>query len=107
MSGALNPEVTIGASNLNPESVTALRVDFGGFHLGLGMFALFGVFVASFLKPGLVAACTTMTLVVLWRIVGMTVDGVNEAQITTLSLEALTFVFSAIGLVVFALRSNS
>ena len=107
ISGALNPEATIGAANLNPESITALRVDFGGFHLGLAMLAFYGFFNASFLKPSLIGACTTMGLVVIWRVVGMTLDGVNDAQIATLALEALTFSFAVIGLIVFALRSNS
>ena len=62
---------------LAPDGVTSVGVDYGGFHLGLGLFALIGAVSPTFLKPGLVAASITMTLVIVMRATGMAVDGVR------------------------------
>ncbi|ATF20615.1 DUF4345 family protein [Phaeobacter gallaeciensis] len=98
VAGALDPSVISGTSVLAPDGITSIRVDFGGFHLGLGLFALYGVAFPSFLKPGLTAVCTTLSLVVLTRLAGMGLDGVNDAQTTILSRELVPFALSWIGL---------
>ncbi|GLO69987.1 hypothetical protein MACH17_15040 [Phaeobacter inhibens] len=98
ITGVLDPSVISGTAALKPDGITSIRVDFGGFHLGLGLFALSGVFFPSFLKPGLVAVCTTLSLVVLTRLSGMSIDGINDAQITILSRELMPFALSWIGL---------
>ncbi|WP_127114450.1 DUF4345 family protein [Shimia sediminis] len=98
VTGVLDPSVISGTAVLAPDGITSIRVDFGGFHLGLGLFALYGVFFRSFLKPGLVAVCTTLTLVVVTRLLGINFDGLNDAQITILSRELVPFTLSIVGL---------
>ena len=95
-----------GDAILAPDGVTSVRVDYGGFHLGLGLFAVLGVLNPSFLKAALVAGSITMTLVVLVRCVGMMVDGVTDAQIAIISIEAIPFALAIIGLAVIALRGE-
>ncbi len=109
ITGVIGPTVISGTAVLAPDGITSIRVDFGGFHLGLGLFALYGVFFRSFLKPGLVAVANTLTLVVITRLTGINLDGLNDAQITILSRELMPFALSVAGLVflVLAGRSNS
>lgn len=95
-----------GDAILAPDGVTSVRVDYGGFHLGLGLFALLGAVKTSFLKPALVAGSITMTLVVLVRCFGMMVDGVTDAQIAIVSIEVIPFALAVIGLGVLTLRGQ-
>ena len=107
ITGAMGPEIISGDAVLAPDGVTSIRVDFGGFHLGLGLFALCGVLYSSLLKPGLLAMAITMTLVVLTRVIGLSVDGATDVQFATLSREAIPFVLSLIGLFVLSRTSAS
>ena len=99
ISGLFDTTKLSGDVVLAPDGVTSVRVDYGGFHLGLGLFALLGAINTSFLKPGLVAGAITMTLVVAVRSIGMTVDGVTDAQIAIISVEVIPFALAIIGLV--------
>ena len=93
-----------GDAILAPDGVTSVRVDYGGFHLGLGLFALLGALNTTYLKPGLVAGAITMTLVVLVRCAGMIIDGVTDAQIAIVSVEVIPFALAIIGLAVMIFR---
>lgn len=98
VTGAISPEILSGTAELEPSATTGVRVDFGGFHLGLGLFALFCVLAKNWLKPGLTAASITLTLVVVTRLVGLGVDGVTDTQLETLGRESLPFVIAVFGL---------
>ena len=96
--GTLNPEIISGSAKLEPDAVTSIRVDFGGFHLGLGLFALFGAIFGSLTRASLIAVLTTLLLVVSTRMLGLVLDGVNETQLTTLAKESIPLALSTIGL---------
>lgn len=97
-SGLFDPTMLSGNAVLAPDGVTSIRVDYGGFHLGLGLFALLGGFRTNLLNAGLIATSITMTLVVAMRLIGMQIDGMNEAQTTILIFEATPFLISLFGL---------
>lgn len=107
ITGLLDTTKLSGDALLAPDGVTSVRVDYGGFHLGLGLFALLGALNSVFLKPGLVAASITMTLVVLVRCIGMMVDGVTDAQIAIVSVEVIPFTLAVLGLLVLTFRAQS
>ncbi len=107
LNGVLNPTIISGDAVLAPDGITSIRVDFGGFHLGLALFAFLGVINTSYLKSGLIAMAITLTLVVFTRIIGMNVDGATDAQKATLMNEALPFALSIIGLFILSLKSKN
>ena len=106
VSGVMDPTMISGDALLQPDGVTSIRVDYGGFHLGLGLFALFGLFKSNYAKSSLIAATITMVLVVVTRLSGIEIDGANEAQYSILTAEALVCSFAVIGLVAFLLKGN-
>ena len=106
ITGLFDTSKLSGDAVLAPDGVTSVRVDYGGFHLGLGLFALLGVLNTSYLQPGLVAGTITMTLVVLVRCIGMMVDGVTDAQIAIVSTEVIPFALAIIGLGVLTFRGQ-
>lgn len=88
ISGALDPAVLSGNSILEPQVETSIRVDYGGFHLGLGIFALLGVAKLGPLRPALMATSITMSLVLVTRLIGTVVDGFNSEQLAILGFES-------------------
>ncbi len=98
--GLFNPDILTNGVALEPAGTTGVRVDFGGFHLGLGLFALAGVFFKPLLKPGLIAMALTTTLVIVSRLIGINLDGMTDQQMATLSRELIPWVLSIVGLIV-------
>lgn len=76
----LSPEET----GLAPESAAAasnLRVAFGGFHAGVGAFALLCANNGAFVRPGLVALFLISIGVLGFRLYGLAVDGASAGNL--------------------------
>lgn len=107
VTGAFDTTKLSGNAILEPDGVTSIRVDFGGFHLGLGLFSLLGFLKTQYLRPALVAASITMTLVITMRVLGLAIDGATDAQFSTLSVEVIPFLLSLLGLALVSLTKFS
>jgi len=82
----------------NAENITAIRT-WGGFFVGTGLIGLFGVIWKKWTLPALVAVSIVSGCVVVARLTGIAVDGVEPRQLSELRDESTGFVIALIGLV--------
>jgi Domain of unknown function (DUF4345) len=102
----LNPHST-GFTFSNATAQTNARVLFGGFHSGLGLFALVCALQADTTLVGLSAVATTACAVITFRVLGIAVDGAERENILLLGRESVSIVLLIIAFAAIALRKAS
>ena len=89
---------SLGFENMPPVAMTAIRT-WGGFFWGTGLVGLIAATRAKWLTQGLVTLFIIGGLVVVTRLFGIAVDGVEPRQLSELQDESLGPILAAIGLV--------
>jgi len=82
----------------NAENVTAIRT-WGGFFFATGLIGCCGVFTKKWTLPALVAVSIVSGCVVIARLFGIAVDGVEPRQLSELRDETTGFAVALAGLV--------
>src|SRR5882757_2973398 len=75
--------------SLGPTVATShVRVAFGGFHLGVGLYCVLCAIRGELLLAGQIAATTVLLCVVIFRLVGIRLDTASSANLISLAREA-------------------
>ena len=90
--------VSLGFENMSPVAMTAIRT-WGGFFWGTGLIGLIAVSRTKWLTQGLVTLLVIGGFVVLTRLYGIAVDGIEPRQISELQDESLGPILASIGLI--------
>lgn len=85
-----------GLEATSPAGLSNIRVAFGGFHTGLGLFAIGCAVRTSTLRIGLVAVGTTAACVIAFRLLGIGIDGADPENIGLLKRESVSLVLLAL-----------
>lgn len=89
---------SLGFENMSPVAMTAIRT-WGGFFWGTGLIGLIAASRERWLTQGLVTLFVIGSFVVLTRIYGIAVDGMEPKQLSELRDESLGPLLAGIGLI--------